>query len=249
VEALELLPGLYAVPQGALIYKDYAIIADLHLGFEEEMSRKGVFLPPAQLKRALEVLEAISKVTTKLVVAGDLKHQFGRLGRAERRDVEEFLNAVESKGLKMILVRGNHDNFVRKLVEDRGFEVVDELDLGNGLKVIHGHKETELGEVTVMGHEHPSIALRDPVGAVAKFPCFLRVPSEKGHVIVLPAIGLYQSGTNVSLSREAYLSPILKRLKLESAVPYVADPELGIVEFPPLGEMADVLVEELALGR
>ncbi len=247
MEALEVLPGLYATPQGALIYKDVAIVADLHLGFEEEMGKKGIFLPPAQLKRALEVVEALSKATRTLVIAGDLKHQFGRLGKQERVDVERFLDAVEKRGLKLILVRGNHDNFVRHLVEDRGFEVVEELDLGNGLKVIHGHKEAELGEVTVMGHEHPSIAMRDPVGAVAKFPCFLRVPTERGHLVVLPAVGIYQSGTNVSLNREAYLSPILKRLKLEEAIPYVADPELGIVEFPPLGDLADVLVEDLAL--
>ncbi|NPA84929.1 MAG: metallophosphoesterase [Crenarchaeota archaeon] len=244
MEALELLPGLYALPVGALVYKDYAVVADLHLGFEEEMGRKGVFLPPAQLKRALSVLGSVSKVARKLVVAGDLKHQFGRLGRAERRDVEEFLTAVEAKGMELVLVRGNHDNFVRKIVEDRGFDVVEVLDLDGGIRVIHGHKEAELGEVTLMGHEHPSIAVRDPVGAVAKFPCFLRVPAGGRELVVLPAVGLYQSGTNVTPSGEAYLSPILRGLDLRRAVPYVADPELGVVEFPALEEMAPVLVEE-----
>ena len=246
---MELEPRLYALPQGALIYKDYAIIADLHLGFEEEMSKKGIFLPPAQLKRAMEVLKFVSKISRTIIVAGDLKHQFGRLGKAERRDVEAFLTTVQENNLKLVLVRGNHDNFVRVVVEDFGFEVVDELDLDGGIKVIHGHKVSELGEVTVMGHEHPSVALRDPVGATAKFPCFLKVPSPKGTVIVLPAVGVYQSGTSVTPNKEAYLSPILKELNLREAVPYVADPEIGVVELPKLGEMEGMLVEEAPLGR
>jgi len=249
VEAVELERGLYATPQGALLYKGYAIIADLHLGFEEEMSRKGVFLPPAQLRRALEVLESVSKAVKKVVVAGDLKHQFGRLGKMEKRDVEAFLSAAQKKGVELVLVRGNHDNFVKKLVEDAGFEVVDELDLSEGVKVIHGHKAAELGEVTIMGHEHPSVALRDPVGATAKFPCYLKVPSRRGVVVVLPAVGLYQSGTSVTPNREAYLSPILKELDLKKAVPYAADPELGVVELPALEDLAGLLVEEALLGR
>lgn len=236
--------GLYALPQRALLYKDYAIIADLHLGFEEEMARKGIFLPPAQLKRALDVLKAIRKVARKVVIAGDLKHQFSRLGKKEEEDVKKFLDAVEKLKLDLILVRGNHDTFVRHLLEERGFDVVDRLDLGE-ISIVHGHKDVELNEVTIMGHEHPSISIRDPVGTVAKFPCFLKVPVDGKTVVVLPAVGLYQSGTSVSLSKEGYLSPILKRAELEEAVPFVADEEVGVVEFPRLGELADVLVSDV----
>ena len=243
MEALRILDNLYVLPQRALIYKDYAIIADLHLGFEEEMAKKGVFLPPAQLKRALEVLNVIRKVAKKVIIAGDLKHQFSRLGKKEEEDVKKFLDAVEKYKLDLVLVRGNHDTFVRHLLEERGFDVVDRLDLGE-VSIVHGHKDVELNEITIMGHEHPSISLRDPVGTAVKFPCFLKVPVEGRTVIVLPAIGLYQSGTSVSLSKEAYLSPIMKRAALEEAVPYVADEEVGVVEFPPLGELADVLVSD-----
>ncbi|UXD21697.1 phosphoesterase [Ignicoccus pacificus DSM 13166] len=244
MEALEILPGLLATPFGGLVYKGHVIIADLHLGFEEEMSRKGVYLPPAQLKKALEVLKLSLKISNKVIIAGDLKHLFSKLGRMEQRDVLRFLDAAEEMGAELILVRGNHDNFVRHLLQERGFDVVNELDIGE-IKVVHGHEDVEPGEITVMGHEHPSLALRDPIGATAKFPCFLKVPHERGYLVVLPAVGLYQTGTNVSLIKESYLSPIIKKYaKLEEAVPYVADEELGVVEFPPLGMMTDVLVSE-----
>jgi len=243
MDAVEILPGVFATSFGGVIYKDYVIIADLHLGFEEEMSKKGVYLPPAQLKRALSVLQQASEVSKKLVVAGDLKHMFSRLGRMEQRDVIKFLDAASDLDVDLVLVRGNHDNFVKHLLMERGFDVVKELDLGE-MKVIHGHEEVELhSEVVVMGHEHPSLALRDPVGATAKFPCFLKVPYERGHVVVLPAIGLYQTGTNVSLHRESYLSPIIrKHVDLRRAVPYVSDEELGVVEFPPLGSLEEMIV-------
>ena len=243
MEALRILDNLYALPQKILVYKDYAIVADLHLGFEEEMAKKGIFLPPAQLKRALDVLKVIKKVARKVVIAGDLKHQFSRLGKREEEDVKKFLDIVEKYKLNLILVRGNHDTFIRHLLEERGFDVVDRLDLGD-VSVIHGHKDVELNDITIIGHEHPSISLRDSVGTTIKFPCFLKVPVNEKIVIVLPAIGIYQSGTSVSLNKEAYLSPILKRANLDEAVPYITDEEVGVVEFPPLRELVDVMVSD-----
>ncbi len=243
MEGVEILPGMYGTPFGGLVYKDYVIIADLHLGFEEEMSAKGVYLPPAQLKRALEVLKKASKISKKLVIAGDLKHMFSRLGRMEHKDVLKFLDAADEMGFDLVLVRGNHDNYVRHLLQERGFDVVPQLDIGE-VTVVHGHEERGIGaDVIVMGHEHPSLAIRDNIGAVVKFPCFLRVPYDKGFIVVLPAIGLYQTGNNVTLSKESYLSPIIRNYaKLELAIPYVTDEELGVVEFPQLGLMGEVLV-------
>lgn len=236
------MKDLYLLPFGGILYKDYVIIADLHLGFEEEMLSKGVYLPPAQLKRALEVLELATKLSKKIVVAGDLKHMFSKLGKREQRDVKAFLDRAEMLDVELVLVRGNHDNFVRHLLEERGFDVVTQLDLGE-VKVVHGHERVEWDGIILMGHEHPSLGVRDEIGVSVKFPCFLRVPLDKGEAIVLPAIGPYQTGNNVSLHKEAYLSPIIRdRGRIEEAVPYVIDEELSVIEFPSLGLLEGMLL-------
>ncbi len=242
MEGIEVIDGLYLLPFGGVLYRDHVIIADLHLGFEEEMYSKGVYLPPAQLKRALEVLELSSELSKKVIIAGDLKHIFSKLGKKEQREVKAFLDRAEEMDLELVLVRGNHDNFVKHLLEERGFDVVTELDLGE-VKVVHGHEDLQLDGVVLMGHEHPSLAIRDEIGVSVKFPCFLKVPLEKGLAIVLPAIGPYQTGNNVGLHKEAYLSPIIRsKGRLREAVPYVIDEELSVVEFPPLSLLEGSLV-------
>ncbi len=235
VYAVSDLPVLY-MPRYKSIF-----IADVHLGFEEEMASKGVFLPRIQVKRAIEVvMKALDLVDAEnLVIVGDLKHLFERLGRREARDVTEFLSAVQGRFRRIILVRGNHDTFVYVKLRKFGVEIVDELWIDDVL-VVHGHKPLSARvrpRIVIMAHEHPSIAIRDPLGTVAKLPCFLVVPLKRGATaVVMPALGMYQSGTAVSTSNEAYLSPILKSEGLlHEAKPFAIVEGEGVCELPRLG--------------
>ncbi len=231
------------LPMGALRIGRYVVIADLHLGFEEYMSKRGVYLPPLQLKRALEVLRRLPKSKT-LVIAGDIKHSFEGLGRHEKKDVISFLDEATKKFDEVILIKGNHDTFIKPILSEFGVDFADELKDGN-LVIIHGHEMLKSDAKTIiMGHEHPSITLRDQLGVAAKFPCFLHVPLADGReVIVLPSVGAYQSGTSVTLDKRGYLSPIIRELGIiEESVPYVIDEELGVLEFPKLKLMIDMIV-------
>jgi len=61
-------------------------------------------------------------------------------------------------------------------------------------------------------------------------------------VIVLPASGVYQSGTSITLDKSNYLSPIIKRyVDLENAKPYIIDEDLGVIELPELKAIQDLI--------
>jgi len=246
----EIADGVYAVLDLPLAYIPRfraLVIADIHLGFEEDMASKGVFLPRVQLKKAIEFVEKGLEVTDArlLVIVGDVKHHFERLGRREAKDVREFFNFAVQRFDRVILVRGNHDTFIYSISKQFGVELCDKLWLGDTL-LVHGHRELDPSDrprVVVMGHEHPSIALRDSLGSLAKLPCFLVVPLRRGcRAIILPAAGIYQSGTAVSTYRENYLSPIIRvEGILEEAQPFAIVEGEGVFELPTLSAIESLV--------
>ncbi len=251
---LELAPGLEVVDELPLVYSrkhKALILADVHIGYEEEVSMRGGFIPRFQLRNAMRIVEeALSRVSADAIVfAGDVKHLFNTLGRLERLELVELLTHVKRRVGKIVVVRGNHDNFLPRVRRQVEFEIVDSYLMPPYL-VVHGHKPLGGGSLSqqwdylVMGHEHPSIALRDPLGVVGKFSCFLvgRIPTLGKGVLVLPAVGAYQTGSRVSLSRDTYLSPIIKELvDVETLRPIVIGSDVGVLEFPELRELYDVI--------
>jgi putative SbcD/Mre11-related phosphoesterase len=182
-------------------------VADLHLGYEIAMAREGFYLPRVfgEVVRRLKLLLERERPKT-LVIDGDLKHSFVPEWR-EKRELQAFVEEVAPLVDELILVRGNHDVGTLWLRE-LGVEVVDELELA-GWKLVHGHKLVE-GERFIIGHEHPSIRLRDEVGALLKVPVFLMGEE----LIVLPAFSPWAYGNDVL--REI-VSPFLRVHEISDA--------------------------------
>ncbi len=241
VEVLENLPAVYLRPVKAVV------IADTHIGYEEEMAEKGVVIPPFQLRRVLGVVRRIFDLVSpeKFIIAGDLKHRFSGLGNAERREISELLTFLLPMVDEVIVVRGNHDNYLGYMLRKFPFKIVDHLQLGKYL-IVHGHKQLpclEGWKTVIFGHEHPSITVRDSIGVVGKYACFLKGKLRNGKsFLTLPATGIYQTGSRVSLDREGYLSPILREAaNLEEAVPVIVDEDVGLLELPPLSQVSDII--------
>jgi len=201
-----------------LKYKDYAIVADSHFGIEYVLASQGLQIPPIQLE---EVIRRVKNVEArKLIVAGDLKHEFSRENPLEKRHVSMFIEEMISKYDDLIVVRGNHDNFVYYTLKDWGVDLVEYVEVGDSI-VIHGHKipkDVDLSDydLVIMGHEHPSLTLRDSLGVSHKVPTHLRVLHPEGFLIhVLPAVSPFALGTSINalLGPEEFLSPILKEVK------------------------------------
>jgi len=251
--SIELVPGVeIAGVSPALYLRKYRalVVADSHIGYEDELASKGVFIPRFQLRKFMELLEKLLEdfPTSKLIVAGDLKHSFSGIGVVERRELIRFFSFVMPRVEELIIVRGNHDNYLPLMKKKFDFRFVEYLVLGEYL-IVHGHKPVpeDVGsswEYLILGHEHPSITLRDSVGRLGKFPCFLVGElSNLGKVfITLPATGAYQTGSRITLDKETYISPILRESALIPNIkPVIVDEEIGIFELPPLKDLAEYI--------
>jgi len=232
-------PGLF------LTKHDSLVIADVHLGFESSISESGIYVPRRQLAKTLETLDEMIKTTkpARVIINGDLKHDFSRLLRQEREEIVKLIDFLRSKGVsEIIVIRGNHDNYVSLVLKDLGVNLVDKLIIDK-IMITHGHelfdpKKYDVKTI-IIGHEHPSISLRDELGIAYKFQCFLKGKLITNHeIVVLAHMSLYASGNPVTLDRESYLSPIVKKYSLiEYFKPYIVDKEVGVLELPMLKDL------------
>ena len=95
------------------------IINDLHIGYEEALHRKGVLVPKSQLGQIKEKMDIIFKKVRpeKIIINGDLKHEFGKVSYREWKEVLDFLDFLLANVSEVIIIKGNHDPII-KLIAD-----------------------------------------------------------------------------------------------------------------------------------
>jgi len=226
--------GIYIVPGTPVLYlEDFnaIVFSDLHIGFEEAVARgldysasktsyvMGMFIPRIQLKRIIEVLDKVFNIVEpdKVIINGDIKHAFDRLLRQERKEVRQLLDYLLGKNVdKIILIRGNHDNYLPLVLRDYGLELYRKYELVSSnyhILFTHGHLEVNPYDydLVIIGHEHPSLRCL----GFHRSPVFLKIPFDNDkYIVCLPAIGPYHPGTQVSTDPSSYLSPIIKKYGL-----------------------------------
>ncbi len=239
--------GLYiADPWPATYLKDYdaLVLADLHLGIEGVLAEEGVYLPRRISKLTLDlVINAIEDVKpTRIILLGDVKHSFSLLKVSEWVELKNLFRFLHERGYKVDVVRGNHDNYLGVLLSKFNIPFHEKkLDLPP-FTLIHGHLDyniDSLHKYTLMGHEHPSIALKDESGISHKFKAFLYGEiSPKKKLMVLPATCELASGSTVNLmSKDEFLSPILKSVNLDNFTPYLIIPGKFVQKFPVISKL------------
>jgi putative SbcD/Mre11-related phosphoesterase len=220
------------------------VISDLHLGYELALAEQGVFVPQTQLKELLKDLrEIFRKVKAEnIIINGDVKHEFGEASQQEWREVKELVEYLRKKVEKIILIRGNHDNYLLNIASKIGIQVFDPYYLAKGYCFLHGHKKVKLPKdfhTLIIGHETPSLVLRRGYDKV-KVPCLLYGKTkDKKNFICLPAISSWASGTEINLaSKEELLSPILKEeVDFKNLIPVALEKEVGALKFPKLSKL------------
>lgn len=208
------------------------VVADLHIGYESALEAEGIHIPRIQTE---SVKDSLGKIIEKyepdrLVVLGDLKHEFSRNLGQEMKDVRSVLESVSSQ-VEVILVKGNHDNFLENIVSRIQIPLVP-MYRAAGLTFVHGHLPCA-DRPLIMGHEHPSIKIFDRVGAYLKMPCHLLLRDEG--ILVIPAFSPLASGTDLTgVTPAEYLSPILKNINVRRGEIFACS-DIGLL---PLGKLA-----------
>ena len=183
------------------------------------------------MKRCISVA-AEAHHPKRIVVLGDLKHEFSRNLDQEWREVRGTLEHLRDLA-DVIVVRGNHDNYLANITSRLGVELVDHLEV-DGYHLVHGHQPWEERPL-IQGHEHPSVRLFDGVGGYIKLPAFLHFPREQ--VLVLPAFSPLAAGNDVNnMSSREMLSPGLQGIDLDAAEVYACS-DIGLMRLGARGEL------------
>ena len=177
------------------------IIGDTHIGYEEYLYGRYVF-PRVQLKEMIEKLDRIFRLLEKdnikikkVVILGDLKHEFGEISDSEWRETLQFLDYLIAKvsvnnkeGNKIILIKGNHDNILGPIANKREIKIKDYYKTKE-ICFIHGDKLSkgcEDSKILIVGHLHPSISLDDEY-KTEKYKCFLKGKWKRKQVYFVPS--------------------------------------------------------------
>jgi metallophosphoesterase superfamily enzyme len=163
-----------------------AVVADLHLGYDEARRRAGEAIPPVPMDARLADLGAALQRhrLRRLAVAGDLLED-GRCTEA----LEAFGTWLDQHGVELVGVApGNHDRARGEALAEGDWRLRDDgVPLGRW-RVVHGDGPLPGGPV-VQGHEHPWVRWRGGPEA----PCYL-VGEDR---LVLPAYSRDAAGVNV----------------------------------------------------
>jgi putative SbcD/Mre11-related phosphoesterase len=148
------------------------VVADLHLGFEDEFRAKGIMIP----RESHRIVESLADLCAKeraerVIILGDLKHQFLGASTLEWKTIPRLLKQLKETVSDIMVIPGNHDGGLRKMLGGvatilpaKGYLVEDE-----GVGLTHGHvrpHESLLrSRIIVTGHMHPVIRLGSDEGS------------------------------------------------------------------------------------
>lgn len=190
--------------------KKILIFGDFHLGYEEALNKEGLLIPRQQFNITMDRLKKIIVKTGKLdkiVVNGDLKHEFGTISDTEWSNSFDLIDFFSENCSELVLIKGNHDTILGPIAKKKNLGVVEYFIFDKTL-VCHGDKiiDREVERI-IIGHEHPALELKKG-RRIEKYKCFLFGKFKDKELIVMPSFNLVKEGANV-LS-EKFLSPYLK---------------------------------------
>tara|TARA_Y100000310_G_scaffold343478_1_gene451323 strand:+ start:12099 stop:12812 length:714 start_codon:yes stop_codon:yes gene_type:complete len=210
---MKLLPNIVAIDL-AIKIKDNLIITDVHIGHEEALNRQGILVPRFQFKDIIQRLEKILSKTGKLdkiIINGDLKHEFGRISDQEWRNVLKLLDFLQKHCNKILITKGNHDPIIKPIADKRNIEIKEQFVLEKDILILHGNKIPENLEeykTIIIGHEHPAISLKQGP-RIELYKCYLVGKHKRKNLIVQPSLSQVTEGSDILRSK--YLSPFLKK--------------------------------------
>ncbi|MDH5794481.1 MAG: metallophosphoesterase [Candidatus Bathyarchaeota archaeon] len=160
------------------------VVSDLHIGWEVALAEEGVHVP-SQTTRLIDRLRHLVTLSKpdRLIVLGDVKHTVAKIELEEWRDVPKFFEEACKILPRVQVIPGNHDGNLEALVPEsveilppRGTTVGD-------LGLFHGHTWPEveiLGcSTSVIGHVHPVVTFKDPMGFRITRQVWVRAPCDR----------------------------------------------------------------------
>ena len=208
MRGMEILKGIEIKGKALWLRKQsILVISDLHIGYEQALNEQGMLTPRTQfkemmndLKKVFDEIEKGHEKVKKVVVLGDLKHEFGGISRQEWRESLAVLDFLKGKCKKIVLIKGNHDMSLDPIARQKNVRMRD-FYISKDACFMHGHKMFAgcLGKkikTIVLGHRHPAFALRDRAKSES-YKCFLAGKWKGRQIIIMPSFFPLVEGSDV----------------------------------------------------
>lgn len=184
--------------------KKVLVVGDLHFGFEEALNNSGVFVVRKMFeevkKEFEEVFEKIGK-TDKVVLLGDVKHEFGRISSQEWKEILGLVDYFKEKCDELVVVKGNHDVMLSGLLKKKEVRFEKYYIWSDKVGFVHGDEDfsdiwNEKIELVVVGHAHPAVKIGNNVRK-EKYKCFLEGKFKGKKLIIVPSFFDINEGSDL----------------------------------------------------
>jgi putative SbcD/Mre11-related phosphoesterase len=206
--------------------KKSIVVADIHIGFESSMASNKIFMG-----KNLTTNESIREITDiidlekpdSIILLGDVKSSIKNITRSEWDEVPLFFKKIGEK-CDVILVPGNHDANIQKMVPDNVSMISSTGMVEENILFTHGHvmpsENFSHVDKIVMGHLHPvffqegSIINGQRVWVSIKTEKENIFPNKSGEIeiTIVPSFNRYFYATHRRQYRKS-TSPIISRIK------------------------------------
>ena len=233
--------SLNPVPHAPVLWVDeldMLVLADLHIGIENELRDHGVQVSSqtGEMKKQLSLLcEQYNPET--IVILGDIKHSIPSTPFTEKKELYGFLE--ELLGFASVhIVPGNHDGSIMHFIPNDIILHSSEGYIKDGIGFVHGHRWPKKSVMNVdflfCGHSHPTVMLSDRLKYQNIELCWVKTSllieeTKKRYdqfnpnvtVLVFPAFNLLCGGSAVN--KDGLVGPLKNILDLENAELFLLD--------------------------
>lgn len=186
------------LPQKALYWprEKMLVIADIHFGKAAAFRAQGVPVPRGTTSENLAALDALMDLheTAQIVFLGDFLH--ARASHASATVAAMLAWRLRNPGVRLILVRGNHDLRAGDPAASLGIDMVDEPFTVGPFSFCH-HPDIAGDGYVLAGHVHPVYVLSTRLDSL-RLPCFLAGKTR----MVLPSFGAFTGGYAITPSAD-----------------------------------------------
>ncbi len=210
--------------------KKSLIVTDIHIGFENSMASNEIFI--GKNSTINETIQELSEMIDaekpdSVILLGDIKSSIKSISRNEWNEVPMFFEKISEK-CDVILVPGNHDANIQKLVPDNISMISSTGMVEENILLTHGHTMPSENfshvDKIIMGHIHPVFFQEDSVMNGQRVWVSIKIEKEKIfpnksgelEITIIPSFNKYFYATRRKKYKKS-ISPIIDKIKTASS--------------------------------
>jgi len=214
--------------------KKNLIVTDIHIGFESRLASNEIFIGKnSTINETIQELSEIidTEKPDSVILLGDIKSSIKSISRSEWDEVPMFFEKIRKK-CDVILVPGNHDANIQRLIPDNISMISSTGMVEENILLTHGHTMPSENfshvDKIIMGHIHPvffqegSVINGQRVWISIKTEKEKIFPNKSGEleIIIIPSFNRYFYATHRKKYKKS-ISPIIDKIKTVSTAKIV----------------------------